>query len=182
MSDERQILAWRNPDEDSAGFIEGHKDEECRKAAARAMNLLLQQDRTKKNLMDRLYRGGFSERASEYALQYVMQFGYVDDLRYAQNYISCHKGDRSRKELRYKLLDRGVPPETIAEAFLEYDEDEEQDALRKMLRKRLKGDSLSDMDYPAREKITAYLVCKGYPLSKVRAVMREWAEEETRPY
>lgn len=97
MSDEGHILAWRNLEEDSAGFIEGHGDEECRKAAAKAMSLLLQQDRTKKNLMDRLYRGGFSERASEYALQYVMHFGYVDDLRYAQNYISCHKGHRTRR-------------------------------------------------------------------------------------
>ena len=178
MSDEGHILAWRTLEEDSAGFLEGHGDEECRKAAAKAMSLLLQQDRTKKNLMDRLYRGGFSERASEYALQYVMHFGYVDDLRYAQNYISCHKGHRSQKELRYKLLERGVPQETISEAFLGYEEEEEGDALRKVLGKRLKGRQLSGLDYPAREKITAYLVRKGYSLSKVRAVMREWTEEE----
>ena len=71
-----------------------------------------------------------------------------------------------------------MPQEIISEAFLGYEEEEEEDALRKMLGKRLKGRQLSGLDYPAREKITAYLVRKGYPLSKVRAVMREWTEEE----
>ena len=176
MSEDRHILSWRNP-EDSADFLETEKDEECKKAAAKAMNLLLQQDRTKKNLLDRLYHAGFSEKASAYALQYVIQFGYVDDLRYAQNYISYHKGERSRKELRYKLMDRGVPPEIITEAFLEYEEEDEYEALRKMLKKRLKGKCLSELDYPAREKAAAYLARKGYALPAIRSVMREWMEE-----
>lgn len=177
MSEDRHILSWRNP-KDSADFFKTQKDEEYRKAAEKAMNLLLQQDRTKKNLLDRLYRAGFSEKASEYALQYVMQFGYVDDFRYAKNYISYHKGERSRKELRYKLMERGVPKETIEEAFSGYEEEDEYEALRKMLRKRLKGKCLSEMDFPAREKVAAYLARKGYALSAVHSVMREWMEGE----
>lgn len=153
-------------------------DEECKKAARKAMDLLLQQDRTEKNLRDRLYRSGFSEKASEYAIQYVVHFGYVDDLRYAQNYISFHKGNHSKKEMRYKLMDRGVPPELVAEAFLEYEEEAEYGALRSLLAKRLKGQRLSDMDYPARDKMVAYFARKGYSLSSVRAVMREWMEGE----
>lgn len=153
-------------------------DEECKKAAKKAMDLLLQQDRTEKNLRDRLYRSGFSEKASEYAIQYVVHFGYVDDLRYAQNYISLHKGNRSKKEMRYKLMDRGVPPEFVAEAFLEYEDEEEYGALRSLLAKRLKGQRLSDMDYPARDKMVAYFARKGYSLSAIRAVMQEWIEGE----
>lgn len=176
MSEDRHILSWRNP-EDSADFFKTEKDEEYRRAAEKAMSLLLQQDRTKKNLQDRLYRARFSEKASAYALQYVMHFGYVDDLRYAQNYISYHKGERSRKELRYKLMERGVPPEIIAEAFSEYEEESEYEALKKTLEKKLKGKSLSELDYPAREKVAAYLARKGYALSAIRSVMREWSEQ-----
>ena len=80
--------------------------EEVRKAKEKAMRLLLQQDRTEKELRDRLYRAGFSETASEAAMQYVSGFGYLDDRRYAENYISFHKGRRSRKEISFKLKQR----------------------------------------------------------------------------
>ncbi len=147
-------------------------DEE-KKAAEKAMNLLLQQDRTKKELQDRLYRAGFSEKAATYAMNYVMSFGYIDDLRYASNYISFLSGNRSRKELRYKLMNKGVPPEVIAEAFLEYEDETEQEALRYMLRKRLKGRRLSDMDYQEKNKIVAYLGRKGFSLPAIRSVIKE---------
>ena len=152
--------------------------EECRRAAKKAMDLLMQQDRTEKNIRDRLYRAGFSENASEYAIRYVTHFGYVNDLRYAQNYISFHQTERSRKELRCKLMERGVPPEIIAEAFQEYEEEAEYEALRRQLTKRLKGQRLSDMDIPAKNKIMAYLISKGYSLAAVRAVIQEWADRE----
>lgn len=149
------------------------EQDECRKAAEKAMNLLLQQDRTKKELQDRLYRAGFSEQASAYAMDYVTGFGYIDDLRYARNYISFHKGNRSKKELRYKLMNRGVEPEVLAVALEEYESEDEQNALSRLLIKRLKGKQLSDLEYAEQNKITAYLARKGFALPAIRRVMQE---------
>lgn len=149
------------------------EQDECRKAAEKAMNLLLQQDRTKKELQDRLYRAGFSEQASAYAMEYVTGFGYIDDLRYARNYISFHKGNRSKKELRYKLMNRGVEPEVLAVALEEYESEDEQNALSCLLIKRLKGKQLSDLEYAEQNKITAYLARKGFALPAIRRVMQE---------
>lgn len=149
------------------------EQDECRKAAEKAMNLLLQQDRTKKELQDRLYRAGFSEQASAYAMEYVTGFGYIDDLRYARNYISFHKGNRSKKELRYKLMNRGVEPEVLAVALEEYESEDEQNALSRLLIKRLKGKQLSDLEYAEQNKITAYLARKGFALPAIRRVMQE---------
>ncbi len=152
--------------------------EECRKAAEKAMSLLLQQDRTRKELSDRLYRAGFSEDASRYAMEYVESFGYIDDFRYASNYLSFHKGVRSKKELRYKLMERGVPPEVIAEAFTEYEPGDEEEALQTQLRKRLRGKKLAEMDFPEKNKVVSYLARKGYHLSSIKRLMREWEERE----
>ena len=146
---------------------------ECRKAAEKAMNLLLQQDRTKKELQDRLYRAGFSEQAIAYAMEYVMGFGYIDDLRYARNYISFHKGNRSKKELRYKLMNRGVETEALAVALEEYEPEDEQNALSHLLKKRLKGKQLAELEYADRNKITAYLARKGFALPAIRRAMQE---------
>lgn len=147
--------------------------EENKRAAEKAMNLLLSQDRTKKELSDRLYRAGFSESAVLYAVSYVESFGYIDDRRYASNYLSFHKGDRSRKELRYKLMNRGVPQEIIAEVFMEYEAEDESLALRRQLAKKLRGRSLKEMEYKDREKVIAYLARKGYAISMIRRVMQD---------
>ena len=154
------------------------EQEECRKAAEKAMNLLLAQDRTRKELLDRLHRAGFSEHASEYAMNYVTGFGYIDDLRYAANYISCQGKKRSRKELRYKLMSKGVGSNVIAEAFEDYEPEDEREALRSALGKRLKGRDLSAADEKERNKIIAYLAGKGYPLPAIKQVMREREETE----
>ncbi len=155
------------------------EQKECKKAAERAMKLLLQQDRTRKELQDRLYRAGFSERAAEYALAYVSRYGYIDDFRYASRYISFQKDKRSRKELRYKLLDKGVDSEVIAAAFEQYGPEDEYGAIRRLLQKRLKGAKLIETDMETKNKIIAFFARKGYALSSVKRVMKEWGETES---
>lgn len=151
-------------------------NEECRRAAEKAMNLLLCQDRTRKELADRLYRAGFSEEASDYAMAYVESFGYIDDFRYASNYLACHKGERSGKELRYKLLGRGIPREILSEVFQEYEAEDEERALERQLAKRLRGRCVSELETAEKNKVTAYLVRKGYPAAKVKRVMQQQEE------
>ncbi len=148
-------------------------DEEEKKAAKKAMDLLLQQDRTEKELSERLYRAGFSEKAIASAIAYVRGFGYIDDLRYAENYLFYHKGQRSRKELRYKLMNKGIPKEIIAQAFEGYDREDECEALRNQLRKRLKGRTVQELELKEKEKIIAYLARKGYGISEIKKVMQE---------
>lgn len=145
---------------------------ECRKAAKKAMDLLLRQDRTKKELQERLHRAGFSEEAAKYAIEYVEGFGYIDDARYAANYISLHKAKRSKKELRYKLTARGIPPEILVEAFLEYTPEDEEEALANQLKKQLRGKVLSEMSWEEKGKVTRRLAQKGYSLSSIKRIMQ----------
>lgn len=153
--------------------------EEIRKAKEKAMRLLLQQDRTEKELRDRLYRAGFSETASETAVQYVSGFGYLDDRRYADNYIAFHKGKRSRKEILFKLKNKGVPPEVLSVVMEEYETDDEAAAIEMLIQKKTKGQRLSDMEYSQLNKITAYLARKGFSLPVISRVMREVKARES---
>ena len=143
------------------------------------MRLLLQQDRTEKELRDRLYRAGFSETASEAAMQYVSGFGYLDDRRYAENYISFHKGRRSRKEISFKLKNKGVPPEILSMAMEGYETEDESAAIEHLIQKKIKGQRLSDMEYTQLNKITAYLARKGFSFPVITRVMREMKERES---
>lgn len=171
MSETEHVLPWKITDDELPEFEKAGEEE--KKAAEKAMNLLLSQERTKKELEDRLYRAGFSETATQYAILYVTGFGYIDDRRYATNYLSYHKGSRSRKELQYKLLNKGVPKDILTEVFMGYESEDEQEALRRMLSKRLKDRKISELDAKEKNKIISYLARKGYSLPAIRAAMRE---------
>lgn len=183
MDQNKQIVQHSKAEKPGQGecaddALRSPEEKECRKAAEKAMNLLLQQDRTKKELQDRLYRAGFSEKASLYAMEYVISFGYIDDLRYAANYISFHKGNRSRKELRYKLLNKGVEPDVLAIALEGFDTADEQEAIRHLIRKRLRGKLLTELDYTEKNKVISYLARKGFPLPAIHRIMRELESTE----
>ena len=149
------------------------EQKEVKKATEKAMNLLLQQDRTEKELEERLYRTGFSEHASECAMNYVKSFGYVDDFRYASNYIAFHKRNRSKKEIRYKLTKKGVDSGTIALAMEEYENADEQMAICCLAEKRLHGRTLSELEYEERNKLIAYLARKGFPVPQIKHALSE---------
>lgn len=155
------------------------EEQECKKATEKAMRLLLQQDRTYKELKDRLYRAGYSEQAANYAMNYVMGFGYIDDRRYAGNYISYHKKTKSKKEIRYKLLNKGIEPDVLASAFEEYDTEDEYEAIRQLILKRLKGQKLSELEFEQKNKIIAYLARKGYALPAIKHIVREQIASES---
>ena len=51
----------------------------------------------------------------------VESYGYLDDLRYARDYIEYHIDSRSRNRIEQDLLRKGIDSTLIAEAFAELD-------------------------------------------------------------
>ena len=135
-------------------------DEEGKRAAKKAMEWIAYKDRTKKELEDKLYRAGFSEKASKQAMDYVMSFGYIDDRRYVENYLMFQTGKRSKKEIYFKLQQKGISQERI----------DEQEAIESLTLKRLKGREFTELDRKERDKIFAYLGRKGYEISQIKKV------------
>ena len=51
------------------------------------MSLLKDRDYTRKKLFEKLKANGYPDECIEKAVQYVSSYGYIDDKRYAVNYI-----------------------------------------------------------------------------------------------
>ena len=81
--------------------------EEQKNARRKAMLLLEHMDRTEKGLSDRLRQAGFSAEATEDAMNYVRSYGYLNDYRYAMNYISFRIAIHSVKSVKACLYSRG---------------------------------------------------------------------------
>lgn len=143
-----------------------------KRAKLRALHLLTDMARTEQNLREKLRQSLYPEDITEAAMDYVRSFGYLDDDKYAENYIESHKGSKSRKELYAALLKKGVSSEQIERAFeAGYEEDGEEDAIRKLIVKRR-----IDIPHATGEelhKLYGYLARKGFHYEQIRKVIEE---------
>ena len=147
------------------------KDVLLKRAKLRAMHLLEDMDRTEKALRDKLRQGGYPESAIDGAVKYVSSFGYLNDVRFAENFVLSRKDSKSRREIQALLAQKGVPADT-AQAVLEqiYGEDGEQASIRQILRKKRMDPERADEQ--TLRKIYGYLARKGYRYEDIRQVIQ----------
>ena len=68
-----------------------------------AMHFLQSTDRTEYQLRKKLESLFYPEDIIEEAVSYVKKFHYIDDMRYAVNYLECHKDSKSMRQLEQEL-------------------------------------------------------------------------------
>ena len=67
-----------------------------KRAKKRAMHLLEKMDRTESNLREKLRMNGYPQELVDEAVDYVKRYHYIDDRRYAENYVRFHQGQKKR--------------------------------------------------------------------------------------
>lgn len=106
------------------------------RAKKRTMHLLEQMDRTEYQLREKLQKNGYPQECIDTAIDYVKQFHYVDDLRYAKSYVRYHQEKKSRQRLSTDLMRKGVGRDLIALAIEEEFESDEMQQICELLEKR----------------------------------------------
>ncbi len=142
-----------------------------KRSRLRCMNLLKTSDRTVGQLRDTLIRDGYPEAIIDQALNYVASYHYTDDARYAQNYIRQMSGRKSRKQIEFELMKKGVDRDTVRAALSVEPEDgsaEDPDvpAILNLARKRRFDPDTADK--AESEKFIRYLLSKGFSFSSIR--------------
>lgn len=136
----------------------------CKRAVMRAMNLLKSKDYTEKELMDKLRASYYPQMAIDNALEYVKSYGYVNDRRYAANYVMFKAESRSRHQIVGFLKQKGISSDIIQSVCEEYygdnSEAEYEVLLKQMSKKLSKYDE--QPGFEARQKIKSYFYRKGF--------------------
>ena len=146
-----------------------------KKAKLRAMYLLNICDRAEAELREKLKKNEYPQEIIEQAIQYVKSFGYINDLRYAENFIRSRKEKKSKKEILYLLSEKGIASEIIASAVEEYYHEEDGVlAIRALLKK--KHYESKTADDKERQKTYGYLARKGFSYRDIMKALQ--AEEE----
>lgn len=142
------------------------------RAKKRAMFLLERMDRTEHQLRDKLMQNGYPAVCVDLAIDYVKKYHYIDDLRYATNYISYQQKRKSRQKLKIDLLTKGIDKNVIEQALDEAFDSDEQIKIRQLLEK--KHYEPKECDRKEKQKTYQYLMRRGFKGSDILHVMKIW--------
>ena len=129
----------------------------CKK---RALHLLEKQDRSEKNLRDKLSEGGYSSDIIDIAIDYINDYGYIDDARMAASHVRFYQDSRSRQRLKQDLLGKGISSDIIERVLEEEYTVDEQELIEKLLVK--KHYDKETATYEDRGKIYRFLASRGF--------------------
>lgn len=131
------------------------------RAKKRALHLLEKMDRTESQLRGKLRQNEYPPEAVEAAIDYVKGYHYIDDLRYAENYIHSRCKDKSRRQLAMELSGKGVAKEYIGQALEEVcGEEEEAPKILRWLEKKQYDRETADVRQ--KQRMYQFLMRKGF--------------------
>ena len=107
-------------------------------------------------------------------MAYVSSFGYVDDSRYAENYIAYRIQSKSRHKILQELLQKGVDKETAQTAWeqvSEYTQPDEQKILKEAVLKKCQPGTV--LDEKGMRRLQGFLLRRGFGYSDISHVLEE---------
>jgi regulatory protein len=153
-------------------FHKIHTDTVLRRAKQKALAILKFMDRTEYELRRKLFEADYTEEIISQTIDYVYEYGYLNDERFAASFVRLKKNNKSKKVLRLELSQKGIKNEIIDKIFTsEYIEEEDtQDpecvAIQKAIAKKTKApECLSSEE---KQKLMASLYRKGFDIDKIK--------------
>lgn len=140
------------------------------RAKRKMLALLSKKDYTCEEIARKLRRGYYSEDIIEETVCYGVCKHYLDDERYAREYIEWKKGSKSLRQISYELSQKGIA-KSIYEPILDLEEDDEK-ALEELIDKYMSKQS--GEYFQKKQKTYRYFLQKGYSSSLIRQILSQF--------
>lgn len=138
-------------------------------AKDRVLDILERADRTERQLREKLRADLYPEEVVGRAIEFAKHYGYLDDARYAGNYVRRFQGEKSTAEMRSVLRQRGIAGELIDRAFEEELTEQPEDVIRRWLEKKhYDAESAGEKE---KRKVFQFLLRKGFRSEEIRRCM-----------
>lgn len=145
-----------------------------KRARERALYILDDNYKTEKQIRDKLKSGYYPEKIINRVVEYLSEYGLINDLRYSVLYIDYKSNSRSKRQIIQDLYLKGVDKEIIENAFDESDYSEEA-SLNKMIEKKI---TKYDLKEPKEvQKLYRYLIGKGYQYGEVKKALSAYIDD-----
>jgi regulatory protein len=146
-------------------------------AREKAVKLLIAKDRSEYELTERLHREGYDRDIAQKAVEALKSIGYVNDTRYVLKYASDRMKNKaiSRKALQYELEQKGVDGNLIREVLADFEQNDDQTALRAAKKKFgkyvIKGPEME-------RKVLSFLAHRGFSYEIASSVLKQLKQKE----
>lgn len=170
--------ATRNDDPVNPDVLPGASEDEMGDPESVARGICLRAltgaPKTRQQLADLLAQRGVPEDAAETVLDRFTEVGLVDDAEFARAWVSSRQAGRglARRALSAELRAKGVDPEVAAEAVQAVDDDDEREAARWLVDRKV-GAMHRLPRTTATRRLMGMLARKGYNGGLAAAVVRE---------
>ena len=147
------------------------KSGDLTRAKHRALHILERSDRTEQELRDKLSKNYLPE-VVDAAVEYVKSYHYIDDHRYAVNYLNSRGKVKSSRQVEQELLyKKGVSKAVLEEALLEAEPQDEREQIRRWMEKKHIEPSIAERDEIRR--FYQFLLRRGFRSSDILAELRQ---------
>lgn len=136
-----------------------------------ALKVIEFKDRTEKEIREKLTQKGYDENITEDEIAFLKDYGFINDLRYAQRFVSDAINlkkwgkARIRAELLRKGVDREIIDNAVEDAFIDVDDDR----LLKEMQRRFKNSDLSNIK--ERTRIFNFYMRRGFSPDEIKGAM-----------
>lgn len=129
--------------------------------------------KTEREVRDFLKRKGYLQDVSDFVVERMREYGYLDDSEYARLYTSSAAKRKGARVIEMELRRKGVSDEAIEEVVGGITDGEE--TARKLLEKYLRGKTV---DKTTLRKAYAHLIAKGFDYDTARAALAALGEPD----
>lgn len=147
-------------------------ENEKSQAIDKAMMHLSATMKTEKQMRDFLAKKGYTQAVTDYVMERLGYYGYVDDYEYCRAYVRSTSG-KGKRALEAALYQRGAKREAVEAALSETEED--GDEVFAVLQKYLRGKAPTKENY---YKGFKYLMSKGYGYDIAKAAVERLGETD----
>jgi len=143
-------------------------------AKEKALRYLGYRARTRKEITGKLEE--YPEEIVNEVLAMLEEYGYVDDLKFAEEYADARVRNKGygKLRLRQELREKGVDPLAIDTVLSELEFDEVESAVEKLRRKA--SGSLTEKE---KKRYSGYLERQGFGYDVIRQAFKRYEEDET---
>ncbi len=139
------------------------------RAKRKMLALLSRKDYTCEEIARKLRQGYYSEDIIEEAVSYGVCMRYLDDERYAREYIAWKKESKSLRQIGQELSQKGIA-KSIYEPILDAEEDDEE-ILKTLISRYMKKQSGEEIK--KRQKTYRYFMQKGYSGALIHQILSQ---------
>lgn len=123
-------------------------------------------------MQNKLIQSDYPKDIVSRVICFLEEYHYLDDKQYIHSYVNSYNSKKSKRQMTFDLIQKGIAKELIEEFFYETDYAEE-DCLKRQFMRYIQGKDLTDNKI--KQKVFRHFYGKGFSVSLIEDMIRTQA-------